>query len=641
MNLPHLFSPKKIGSLHLENRIILPAMGSALPDQAGMVTDRLVDFHVARAWGGCALNIVEVSAVSESSKAPNTLGIYDDSFMLGLARLTEAIRRAGGKSAIQIWHAGRQTRSSLSGHPLLAPSPISCPVCREEPHELTKGEINGLVEDFAHAADRARRAGFDAVELHGAHGYLIAQFLSASANQREDEYGGSLENRARFAREIVVAVREAVGEDYPLIFRISAREEVPHGLTLDETIPIAEIMEQAGVDAISTSMGTYASMQTVIPPLDVPIAFSVDNAAAVRAKVKVPLIAAGRINDPRTAEEVLAKGKADFIGLGRAQLADPEFAAKARAGDYDSIVKCIGCNQGCVDRRLYAYKPISCLRNPACGREAQYVLRPAQTSKRVLVAGGGPGGMQAAITLGQRGHEVILCEKNDQLGGEFLVAGQGLRKGEIAEAARQMGRWAQKEGVDIRLGTEVTPELIEAIDPEVVIAATGGKPIIPPIPGIDLDHVVLAREILMGSREAGEKVVVLGGGLVGVEAAELLAEQGKQVTIVEMLKSLAKDLGGARKYFVLNNLKKYGVRLLTNTRCQEITGHGVIVETDGDIEELVGVDAVVVAVGYQAHNPLEEYLKKSGRAYHLIGDAQKPRRALDAIWEGTRVGLDI
>ena len=641
MLLKTLFSPGNIGTLELKNRIILPAMGTAYPDAEGFVTERLIDYHVARVKGGCALNTVENAAVHENSKAPNTLGIYDDRFLPGFTRLNDRIRRDGGKSCIQIWHAGRQTRSALTGQQIVAPSPIPCPLNKEMPKELTQAEIDEIVEAFGKAALRAKKAGFDSVEIHGAHGYLLSQFMSASSNKRTDQYGGSLKNRTRFTREVIKSIRSEVGDGFPLILRISGEEHVENGLKINDSMRIAQMAEKAGVDAIHVSVGVYASMQYVIPPMDLPIGFNIKNAAAIKKVVKIPVIGVGRINDPVTAANVLDAGNADFISIGRGQLADPDFCNKAKSGAIEEIVKCIACNQGCVDRRLFLGEPVSCLRNPSCGREKDYQLTEAGNPRKILVAGGGPGGLEAALTMKRRGHDIVLCEKSSRLGGAFSLAGVAPRKGEIAEAALDMGNAAMREGVNIMLQTDVTPQVIEEIDPDVVVVATGSRPIIPDISGIGLKHVVTADNVLRGSIAVGDNVAVIGGGLVGVEVAEFLAEKGKTVTIIEILKRLAGDLGMIRRRIALKNLDEKGVRALTQTTCTKITENSIFIEKEGEVTELKEIDAVVIAVGNVSENPLNDYLRTSDLEHFIIGDALKPRKALDAIWEGAEIGRKI
>ena len=423
MSLKYLFKEAKIGSLTLKNRVIMPPMGTLLPDEGGWVSDALIDYHVARAKGGCAMNIVEVSAVHRSTMGPRNLGICDDSFIPGLKKLAGAIKAAGGKACIQLWHAGRQTNSRDTGMPIVAPSPIPCPLCREMPLELTTDQITELVEAYGDAAVRAKKAGFDAIEIHGAHGYLIDQFMSAYSNHRQDEYGGPLEKRARFALEIIENIRSKVGHDFPVIYRLSADEYVEGGLTAQDAVKIVRMIEKAGVDSVHVSAGVYGSLPWIIPPLDMPEVPYLENIAAVKSVASIPVIAAIRINDPVEADRMIGEGRADFVAVGRGHLADPEFCVKAMAGDFDSIIKCIGCNQGCVDRLFMQGLPIRCLRNPATGQEKACELKPAEQKKKILVVGGGPGGLEAATTLQKRGHQVILLEKACRLGGQFFLAG--------------------------------------------------------------------------------------------------------------------------------------------------------------------------------------------------------------------------
>jgi 2,4-dienoyl-CoA reductase-like NADH-dependent reductase (Old Yellow Enzyme family)/thioredoxin reductase len=641
LELKYLFSPGKLGALTLKNRIILPAMGSGMPEKEGYVSKQLIDFHLARVKGGCGLNIIENSAIREDTKAPHVVGIYDDRFLPGLMELTGKIHEAGGKACIQIWHAGRQTRSSLSGHPVIGPSPIPCPVNREMPKELSVPEIKDLAIAFADAADRAKRAGFDAIEIHGAHGYIITQFMSLFSNTRTDDYGGPLTNRTRFPIEIIAAIRQKVGREYPVLFRMSVEERVDGGLTMEDSKQIAPMLEKAGVNAIHISMGNYASIQFVIPPVDLPVAFNVENSAAIKQTVNIPVITAGRINDPILAENILKAGKADFISIGRGQLADPEFSNKAFKGDYDNIVKCVGCNQGCVDRRLYEMTSICCMRNPSCGREESYKLIPTHHPKKIMVIGGGPAGLEAATTLKRRGHDVVLCEKNSRLGGAFFLAGVAPRKNEMMDAALQMGRLAAMAGVEIRLETAATPELLESLKPQVVIVATGSNPNLPPIPGIDKPHVYTSIDVLSGKPIPGNSVAVIGGGLVGVEVAELLLKKGKKITLVEMLAKIAGDLGKTRRGFSLNSLKSEGARIFTNAKCTQIRDTSIEIEHASGREILADIDAVVIAVGFISDNTLVDYLKSSGGEYHVIGDAHHTGKALDAIWEAAELARKI
>ncbi len=643
MILKNLFSPGSIGNLTLKNRVILPSMCTVFADEGGYVSEKLINYHTARAKGGCGMNIVEIAAVHPTSYVPKVLGIFDDKYLPGLERLASAIKEAGGKACLQLWHAGRQVNSIQTGLPIVSPSPIPCPLCQEMPKELTAEEIAELVSSYGDAALRAKKAGFDAVELHGAHGYLINQFLSPYSNHRTDQYGGSFENRMRFALDALKDIREKVGEDYPVLFRMDSDEMVDGGLTLDDALKIAKVLEVSGVNALHVSIGVYQTVYYTIPTVDMPVAFNVDAAAAVKSAVNIPVITVGRINDPLVAEKVLEAGKADFVSVGRGQIADPEFCNKSMEDNFDSITKCIGCIQGCFDVIFGSglTQPAGCLLNPAVGFEKDFDGLKTETPKKVLIAGGGPGGMEAALLLKKKGHEVILCEKDSKLGGQFFIAGIAPRKAEFTKAAVSLGERTVAEGVEIRLQTLVTPKLIEEINPDYVIVATGAEPIIPEIKGMDGGSVFSAHDVLKGIGKTGEHVAVIGGGLVGLETAEFLAKQKKTVTVVEMLDDVAKDMGFIRKVVTSQHLQDAGIQILTGAKCMEIKGTEVTVEKDGKAQLLKGIDTVVIAVGSRSDNQLEEYLKNSKYDYCVIGDAMKARKALDAIREAAEAAKAI
>lgn len=636
-----LFTPAKIGTMELKNRVVLPAMGSEMTINGGEPSDKLIDYHVARVEGGCGLNIVEIAAIHPSTKNHMDLGIYDDSFIPGLKRIADAIREAGGKSAIQIWHGGRVVRQPMEGYDVVAPSPIKTPYQQHPPRELTITEIYELIEAYGDAALRAKQAGFDSIELHGAHGYLLAQFVSEACNARTDEFGGSFENRMRFPLSVVKNVRAKVGADFPIIYRLSAEEHCEKGMTIEDTLVFSKLLEEAGVDAIHASAGCTLALEYVVPPIDIPKGFNVENANKIKGVVQIPVITVGRINDPLQAEKILDEGKADFIGIGRAQLADPDFCNKAKENRFDEIIKCVACNQGCFDMYLVPNQDISCLRNPACSREVEYKIQAAKTKKKVLVVGGGPGGVEAARVLALRGHETTLCEKTAALGGQLRTAGMAPRKEEFLNATLNMELVLNHAGAKVLTETEVTPELIEELNPDEIVIATGAEQFIPAIKGIEMKHVAPAWEVLHDEIAVGENVVIIGGGLVGLEVAEKLAEENKKVTVVEMQPQVANGIGWLRGICVFKNIHHLGIQTLTGTQCKEITETSIVVEKDGQEQVIENIDSVVVAIGSKPHNPLATYLVEKAIKYHVIGDAVKPRRALDAIWEAADVARSI
>jgi len=632
-------SPSKIGTLELKNRSVFPAMGTgyAVDYEAG---DRTVNYHVRRAKGGCAMNIVEIASVHYSTAAPTHIGIHDDKFLPSLTRLASAIKEAGGKACIQLWHGGRQDSAKHRNGQPWAPSAIPCPMIKEMPHVMTIEEIKEVVSSYGDAAMRAKKAGFDAVEIHGAHGYLIDCFLNPYSNTRNDEYGGSFENRIRFALEVITDVRAKVGNDYPVIIRLSASENVEGGIVLEDGIQAAKLYEKAGVDAIDVSQGCYGAIPYTVPPFFLPIGVNVENAAVIKKNVSVPVIVAGRIISPELAEEVLQSGSADFISLGRVQLADPDFVSKAAEGRSDEIVRCIACDQGCVNR-AFARLGTSCVFNPATGDEANVVITPAQKKKRVLVIGGGPAGLEAARVSAERGHDVTLFEKTAQLGGQFLIAGFAPHKEGFTHSGIHMGYRAQKAGVNIRLYTQATPENVKRANPDVIVVANGSDPLIPKIPGIQGSNVYEAHAIIGSNKYVAEdNIVVIGGGLVGLEATEILTCQGKKVTVVEMLDAVGKDMEMYVIPYITAFLKDHKIPIYTDSKCLEIEKDYVVVEKNNE-KIKIPCEAVVIATGSKSNNTVEEMIKKLGIEYHVVGDAKKPSKILDAIWLGNEVARGL
>jgi len=476
-DLTHLFQPITIRGMTLKNRVVMAPMVTNYATADGAVTQRLIDYLVARAWGGVGLIEVEASYVRADGRGfPNEVGVDRDELVPGLTELTRLVHEGKAKVAIQLFHAGRQTSAALTGTQPVAPSPLADPSTGELPRELPRAEIVELEEAFVQAARRAQAAGFDAVEVHGAHGYLINQFLSPFSNRRTDEYGGNTRGRARFATNIVRKMRQAVGDDYPILFRISADEYVPGGLTLAEAKVIAGYIEEAGADLISVSAGNYASPGLIIiPTMDLDAGLFVPLAAGVKEAVSVPVMAVGRLHDPVLAEQVLAEGSADLVALGRALLADPGWVEKAQRGEMDHIRPCISCNQACAGY-LLAGQPISCLANPGCGREREFTITPVRQPKQVVVVGGGPGGLEAARVLAERGHRVTLFEEDLSLGGEFTVAALTPRKEEISDLLRWMIAQVRSAGVDVRLGERASADDVLRLKPQAVVVASGSGP---------------------------------------------------------------------------------------------------------------------------------------------------------------------
>lgn len=645
MTYNHLFDPIQIRGLELKNRVVFPAMGTGFVKN-GHVTDTFIDYHVARAKGGNALNITEAAAVHAPSAPRDFLmRICDDDCNPGLKRFTDAIREAGGKSCVQLWQGGI---AAVSGDP-----EAMCIV----PSDFQMGEftvpgasvevIQDVVRSFGEAAKRAVDTGFDCVEFHAAHGYSPHSFLSGAINKRTDEYGGSLENRARYSLECLRAIRANIPDDMPLLMRIVAQDDyLEGGLTIEDIIEFSKMAKEAGVDMLDISRGNAqsAGIKYEVPAIDLPRGFNVDNATRIKKETGLPVIAVGRINTAKQADSIIENGQADMVVMGRAQIADPEFCNKAFSGQEEDIIHCIACNQGCVDRFMAPGNlAISCLRNPAVGREREYELVATDSPKKILVAGGGLAGLEAAITLKQRGHNPLIVEESDQLGGQFILAGLAPRKAEMKDAAISRGKQAKSLGVDIKLSTTVTKDLLEVVAPDEVIVATGGKPTPINIPGSDLAHVYNSFDVLRGDVKAKGKIAVIGGGLVGLEVAEFLAEdKDNQVIVLEMQAEVGQELGIFRKICVMENLYVSGIETKVNTTVKEIKAGSIVIETDGEISE-INCDAVVTAVGAVSRNyeEIQAYCESNEIPYNVIGDAKKARRAIDAIAEAASLARTI
>nr|WP_307992071.1 FAD-dependent oxidoreductase [uncultured Niameybacter sp.] len=645
MHYNHLFSTIKIRGLELRNRVVFPAMGTKMLDGDKYVTDQLIDYHVARAIGGNGLNFTEVCSVYDKAAPKNFLSLSDDKYIPGLKKLADAIHDAGAKAGVQLWLGGSAVLFGDKNAMVVVPSEFRVTENYVIPGAST-GTIKEAVKAFGEAARRAVEAGYDTVEFHAGHNYTPHSFLSKAFNKREDEYGGSFENRCRFLLECIEAIRSNIPEEMPLFMRIDAHDDyLEEGLTIEEMIEFCKLAKDAGVDALDVSRGNFSSaaIKYEVPPVDLPRGFNVENAARFKEETGLITVAVGRINDPEQADEIIRSGKADMVVVGRAQLADPEFCNKAMKGEVDQIVRCVGCNQGCYDGYASPDVPfITCLRNPALGREKEYALRKTDSSKKVLVIGGGITGLEAALHLKARGHEPIVCEASDSLGGQFVLAGAAPRKEEMKLAALSMGEMVTKAGIEIRLETIVTPELIKDVNPDEVIVAVGSKPMTLKVDGADFEHVTNSHDVLAGKVEVDGKVVVIGGGLVGLEVAEYLSGKVNNIVVVEMLDEVGKDLGQLRKICVMENLYQEGIKVITHAKCIEIKEKSIVIEKEGKLEE-IPCDSVVVAIGSKARDSKEivDYCEANHIPYHVIGDALAARRALNCIAEAVEVARKI
>ena len=640
---PTLFSPYKIGNVEIKNRICKAPQTTGLSHMDGTVSSRLVRCYEDLAKGEVGMIIVEYAFVDRdcSKSASNQLGICDDEYIVGLGWLADTIKNNDCVPCIQIEHCGRQR---FLGPPMKSASPNPWPLMYERygqaaiPEELTIEEIHQLIEDFGRAALRAKTAGFQVVEIHGAHGYLITNFLSPFTNQRKDWYGGSRENRFRFLEQVFKRCREYVGEDFPIIVRLSGTDYEPGGMTIEDTIYYAKRLEELGCAAIDVSGGDHHQMIHQVSPMQIPRGHNVWAAEAIKKEVNIPVFATGSITQPQFAEEILASGKADFISMGRPLLADPYWAKKAMEGHPEDISPCIRCNEGCLDRGNHLGKSINCTMNPLLGFEDALALRPAEHPEKIAVVGGGPAGMKAADAAALRGHQVSLFEKR-KLGGYLHEASYPEFKADIRDALNYLVTQVRKHGVTI---VEKEAKLEDLTDFDAVIVAAGASPVGLKVPGVDRPNVTLAVDVLCGEAEKPSgKIVVIGGGMIGTETAVLFGQNpDNQVTIIEMLPQIMKGCSDSDRTVYGEMIREHHIQVFTSSRVTEITDEGVVMEQNGR-RRLIPADHVFLATGMRPNRDLYDSLKAQGRRVYNVGDSLEPGKIYDAIHTGHKAGWKI
>ncbi len=642
-NFPNMFSPINIGTVTVPNRFVVPPMGNNFANTDGSMSERSAAYYEARAKGGFGLITIESTVVYKQAKGgPRKPCLFSDEVVPSFKRVADACHAYGAKVSIQLQHAGPEGNSKLTGYPLKAASAIAPSAGREIPEAMPTEEVYRLIECYGDAARRAQLAGIDMVEVHCAHGYLVSTFISARTNKRTDEFGGCFENRMRLPRLIIENIRKKTGGNMPILCRINARDEGDGGVDVHDAAAIAAYLEQVcGVDAIHVTRSIHIHDEFMWAPNITHGGFNAELGAEIKRAVSVPVILVGRFTEPQYAELLVKQGRADLIAFGRQSIADPELPNKARNGQLEKLTPCIACLLGCVPNMLQG-RPITCAMNPCAGREAE--LKPAEVRKNVVVIGGGPGGMYAARLCALRGHSVTLLEKDAELGGHFLVASYPPGKGEISGAIRSFIVNCREAGVDIRTGTEATPELVASLKPDAIIIATGSVPLRLPIPGLDSCGCSTAEDVLTGKADTGKRVLVVGGGMVGCECVEFLTEREHIVDMVEMKPVIGEDIVPEARKYIMANLDKHKVTQRVNARVKQFYADGVdFTDTvTGEDAAMRGYDSVVLAMGYRSNNTLEEQLKDLAPQVIVIGEArQAPGNSMEATGDALNAALAI
>ena len=634
-----LFSPFSIGSLNLENRLVMPPMATNYASPEGFVTERQIDYYVERARGGVGYLTIEHTGILQQGKAsPKMLLISSTEHASHMNRLVEAVHAAGGKIVIQINHAGRQTFSAVTGSPIVGPSPIPAMPAMETPHALSEVEIEALVNAYTAAAERVKQTGADGVEIHMAHGYLLCSFLSPFSNKRKDQYGKDLAGRARFPLEVLKSVRACVGADFPIICRLSGDEYVEGGLEIEETKQIGGFLAKAGADALHISACNAASGYLNHPPYYVAEGVFGHLAEGVKSEVEIPVIAVGRIRNPAMADRFIREGKADLISMGRALIADPHMPEKARQGRLDDIIPCISCNRCIQSLRKDA---VRCAVNPETGNEGRFRLSKAEHVKQVWVVGAGPGGLKAAEIAALRGHQVRVFEKDTKTGGRMRLGANPPKKEVYNEFLDYLEKRVKTLGANLELGRRFTEDMLDQQKPDAVVVATGAQPRLPDWKGLAESRAISVDDVLSDVSRVGRKVLIIGGGGSGAETADFLSEMEKEVTVVEMLENIASDLVNHMQHYLGVRLKEKRVTILTSTRVLELGAGYAMVEDASGVRRLNGFDTIVLAMGSTPNDGIYRRLKGRVSELYLIGDAAKPREIMDAVYEAEDIAIKI
>lgn len=652
-SLAYLFKPIKIGKMYVKNRVVMPPMGINFGvDDEGHITDQLCEYFAARARGGAGMIIVGGGGISPRGlDLPKLPPLWDDKWLPGLKKLVDAVHRYdGAKIGMQLLHGGRQqSRPTSEGRQAPSPIPALAVVSKEIPEEMDLGSIKDVEASFADSARRCMEAGFDFVELHAAHGYLISEFMSSNANKRKDEYGGSFENRTRFLLEVFDAVRESTDLDYPVGVRYNGQDGVEDGWTVEECVRLAPILENKGAAYLHISGGIYGTLPPypiTIPSMYTPQACYLEQAVAVKKVVSIPVITTGRIKDPYLADRIVKEGKADMVSMGRSQIADPDLVNKMANGRLTDIRPCIGCCLGCINN-VFAMEAASCVMNPEVNREYLLKGKPekASVSKRVLIVGAGPAGLAVAWRAAMRGHHVIICEERSYVGGMLRLASTPPGRGEFTELIDYYQRELGKLGVEIRLNVTLNKVMIDEIAPDVAVCVTGSVCEIPQIQGLfDSEmNVSSFNDVLEKNVTVGDQVLIIGGNMIGLQVADYLADEfGKEVVVLHRGLHYAEEMAANDRTVLIYRIIQEGVKFYKNVSIKNFTGKGVVFDhLKGSDVVLEGFDDIVLAEGRRSNRSTVEFMQNRGIEVHVIGDAKSPRALLDSQAEADEVGRSI
>lgn len=641
MRFKTMFSPIQIGPMTVKNRFVVPPMGNNFANTDGTWSDQSVAYYAERAKGQFGMVTVEATVVHEGAKGgPRKPCLYNDNSIESLKRICDACHAEGAKVSIQLQNAGPEGNAKNAGAPIKAATAIPSEVGRDTPVEVTTEEVYELVKGYGKAAERAMKAGVDAVEIHMAHGYLVSSFMSPRTNKRLDEFGGSFENRMRFPRLIVEEVKKAVGDKVAIIARINSADEVLGGLDVHDSAAIAAYLEDCGVQALHVSRAVHIKDEYMWAPTTIHGGFSADLVTEIKRAVTIPVITVGRFTEPQFAELLVKQGRADLVAFGRQSLADPHMPEKAQEERLEDMIPCIACLQGCV-ANMYKGEPICCLTNPFLGHEAEGFAKVGK-SKKVMVIGGGVAGLSAAFLCAERGHEVTLYEGSDTLGGNMRLAAFPPGKGDITNMIRSYIARCEKDGVKIVMNQEVDLNFVKAENPDAVIVATGSKTLILPIEGIDNPAIIHGSDLLSGKRAAGKKVLVVGGGMVGCETAAFLGEQKHDVTVIEFRDTVGADVISEHRKYLMKDFEEYKIQEITSAKVCKFYEDGVEYESpDGSRHEARGYDSVILSMGFRNYNPFAEQIEELGQEVYVVGDATRARRALDATKEAYAAAVQI